>query len=100
MEISELSDCLQKVIETYGKKFQIETTPDWYMMKIQEEAGELTSSYLQMTGRARQKNKTPEEIRKNFEDEISDVLAMTLLLARTQNVDIEKAFEKKWFSLL
>ncbi len=98
MDIHLLSEKLEKVIQGYGKKFEIKTDPDWYLMKIQEEAGELTSSYLRMTGRARKKEMTEAEIRKNFEDEITDVLAMVLLLARTQNVDLDKAFENKWLN--
>jgi NTP pyrophosphatase (non-canonical NTP hydrolase) len=100
MNLSELSDQLEKIIRTYGDKFKIDTNSDWYLMKLQEEAGELASSYLQMTGRSRKKDKSPQEIQKNFEDEISDVLAMTILLARSKGIDLDKAFKNKWFTYL
>jgi NTP pyrophosphatase (non-canonical NTP hydrolase) len=70
---------------------------DWYIIKIQEELGELSSAYLKLTQRARIGEKTTQELEKNLEDEIADVIAMTLLFAKNKNIDVEKALNDKWF---
>lgn len=100
MELKKIEKKLNKVIKTYSQIYGIDLNSDYYMMKIQEELGELASAYLRLTGRARQKNKTEKELRLNLEEEIADVLAMTLLFSKKMNIDIEKALDKKWFKYL
>ncbi len=97
MDLSEVTKKLEVVIQSYSKKFSINCTDDWYIMKLQEELGELTSVYLKLTNRARQQNLTKEDLDKNFREEISDVIALTLLFAKQKNIDIEEAIAEKWF---
>lgn len=97
MDLKKLTDRLERIIEGYQKEYGIETTPDWYVMKLQEEAGELTAAHLRLTGRARPKKRTRKELRANLEEEISDVIAMALLFARSRDIDVETCFRKKWF---
>lgn len=49
-----------------------------------------------LTGRARQKDKTKVEIKRDFEKEVADVLGQILLVARHHNIDLEKVIEEKW----
>ncbi len=62
--------------------------------------GELSAAYLKLSARARTQNTHVDELKKNLEDEIADVLAMTLLFAKNQGVDPEMALRKKWFQYL
>jgi NTP pyrophosphatase (non-canonical NTP hydrolase) len=63
---------------------------------LQEEVGELIQSYLMLSGKARAKGKSAEEIQTDFRKEVADVFCQTLLLARFYSIDVEKAVEEKW----
>jgi NTP pyrophosphatase (non-canonical NTP hydrolase) len=98
--LQDLTQTLSKISDMYSKRFSIERSPDWYLIKIQEELGELSSAYLKLSGRARTGNLRTEEIKKNLEDEIADVLAMTLLFAKSQGINPETALRQKWYKHL
>ncbi len=97
MDIKELAKKVEEVSKSYSKEHGINRDNDWFIFKIQEELGELTQKYLMLTKRGRQKGFTEEEIRKQFEYEIADVLCCTLLFANHNNVDLMKNIEEKWF---
>jgi len=65
------------------------------MVKIAEEVGELCNEVL-ASGALQRKEKLANHSRENLEDEFADVLFTTMLLAKTMDVDIMKAIEKKW----
>lgn len=96
MDIRDLSDDVELVSQRYSKKFNIERDNDWFVLKLQEELGELIQSYLMLKGSARQKGKETEEIRSEFEAEVGDVFCQALLLAKHFDVDLEKVIEEKW----
>ena len=98
MEIAELSDRVDKVSLRYAEYLGIVRDGDWLLLKLQEEVGELTQSYLQFTGRARDKGRTNVEIRQDFQEEFADVFCQLLLLARHFDVDIQQEIELKWLS--
>lgn len=100
MNINEISDELSKVIDIYATKFEIRRDDDWFILKIQEELGELSSAYLKLTQRARTGQSTQIELEKNLRDEVADVIAMTLLFAKHKNIDVEQAIKEKWFQYL
>jgi len=100
MNLKTLIQKIEKVSALYSKKFNISRDKLWYLLKLQEEMGELTQAYLSMSGRARHKNKTPEEMKANFEHEIADVLCHVLLLAESEGVDLKKAIDEKWLKRL
>ncbi len=101
MEFNEISNSLKEVSDTYAARFEINRDPDWFVLKIQEEVGELVSAYLKLSKRGRIKNsETVETLQKNLRDEIADVLAMTILFAENQGVDVELAIQEKWFQYL
>ena len=100
MDITLITAKLKQVSDIYAAKFGIRRDPDWFVLKIQEELGELTSAHLKLTQRARLGSENPEALQKNLEDEIADVIAMTLLFAEHKNIDIEKALRAKWFQYL
>jgi len=96
MDIQKLSDDVEEVSKIYSKKFNIERDADWFVFKLQEEIGELTQAYLMLRGRARLKGKNIEEIRKDFEGEVGDVLCHTLLLAKHFHIDLDNVIKEKW----
>ncbi len=100
MNLNEITNKLKEVIDIYSEKFKIKKGDDWYVLKIQEELGELTSAYLKLTSRARRGDSTDEELAKNLNDEIADVIAMTLLFAQSRNIDVEQVLKNKWFKYL
>jgi NTP pyrophosphatase (non-canonical NTP hydrolase) len=100
MDLKTLTTQLAKVSQIYADRFNINRDDNWHILKIQEELGELTQSYLMLTGQGRQKGLEQEELKNNFENEIADVLCMTLLLAHHHKVDVEKVIEEKWLKWL
>ncbi len=98
MQLHELTSLLSRVSDVYAKNFSIQRSDDWYLLKIQEELGELTAAFLKLSARARVNGTV--NLKSNLEEEIADVLAMTLLFAKSQGVDPEKAIRNKWFKYL
>ena len=98
VDITELSERLEKLSVRYGEVLGFERDPDWFLLKLQEEMGELTQAYLQHTGRARTKGQSPDQIRNTFHQEFADVFCQLLLLARQHDVDLPTEIEKKWLA--
>jgi NTP pyrophosphatase (non-canonical NTP hydrolase) len=98
VDVETLSERLEKISVGYGERLGFSRDPDWFLLKLQEEVGELTQAYLQHTGRARSKGATPEEIRETLQLEFADVLCQLLLFARQHDVDLAAAVERKWLA--
>ncbi|TWD83201.1 NTP pyrophosphatase (non-canonical NTP hydrolase) [Kribbella amoyensis] len=98
MDITELTERLEKLSANYAEHYGFERTGDWFLLKLQEEVGELTQAHLQTTGRARTKGRTPEELRETLELEFADALCQLILFARHHDVDLPSAVERKWLS--
>jgi NTP pyrophosphatase (non-canonical NTP hydrolase) len=100
MTLEKMADQIQAVSDRYARDINITRDDDWYVFKLQEELGELTQKFLMMSSRARQKGFTPEEIRRQFEDEVADTFSLIVLLARHFKIDLEVAVDRKWFKYL
>jgi NTP pyrophosphatase (non-canonical NTP hydrolase) len=100
MNLNEISERLGKVSDIYAEKFGIRRDDDWFVLKIQEELGELSSAYLKLTQRARIGEETQAFLETNLKEEIADVIAMTLLFAKHKGIDVEQAIKDKWFRYL
>lgn len=100
MNLKEIEEKLKKVSDIYTEKFNIKRDDDWFVLKIQEELGELSSAHLKITERARVGNQSKPELDKNLKDEIADVIAMTILFAHHKGIDVESAIKDKWFKYL
>lgn len=98
--LGELIPLVAEVSDTYASRNDIARDDDWYLLKLQEELGELTAEFLKSTGRGRLKGATTAELRQAMEDEAADVLAMLLLFARHNQIDLDAALERKWFQYL
>jgi NTP pyrophosphatase (non-canonical NTP hydrolase) len=98
VNIKQLSEEVEQISQTYAEKFNIERDANWFILKLQEEVGELIQSYLMLAGKARAKGKSPEELQADFHQEVADVFCQTLLLARFYGIDLEQEVEEKWLS--
>ena len=96
MNIKDLTKEVENISKIYSKKFNIDRDGDWFILKLQEELGELIQSYLMMIRQGRNKGKSKKEIKENFRNEVADVFSHVLLLAKFYKIDLEKEVEKKW----
>ncbi|KRC42869.1 MULTISPECIES: MazG nucleotide pyrophosphohydrolase domain-containing protein [Oerskovia] len=95
-----LTERVEAVSALYARKFGIARDPDWFVLKLAEETGELTQAYLAASGRTRPRvaseGEVPDGGRAALAAEVADVLAHLLLLARSQGIDVERAVREKW----
>lgn len=89
------TDRLEVVFGRYQRVHNIVPDRDWYMLKFQEEAGELTQSYLALTGRSR---RPVEGAKAEVAREMADVMAFLFLMARAEGIDLNAAVSEKWLS--
>src|SRR5262245_26998788 len=100
MDIEALSEQVEQVSAGYAAAFGIDRDEPWYLLKLQEEMGELTQAYLMLRGLARAKGRTADELAAGFSAELADVLCHVLLLARAHGVDLPTEIDRKWLSRL
>ncbi|MEV0054986.1 hypothetical protein AB0H34_31350 [Saccharopolyspora shandongensis] len=96
MHLDELVNKVEAVSANYARKYGVERDATWFLLKLHEELGELTQSFLMMTGQARDKGKSPEELAADFRAEVADVLCQVLLLAHHHDVDLDAEVARKW----
>lgn len=96
VQINDLSDDVEAVSAFYAQRHSIQRTDDWFVLKLNEEVGELTQAYLARAGQARDKGRKSAELEQDFRSELADVLAQVLLIARRFNVDLTEEVERKW----
>ncbi|MEZ4741075.1 MAG: pyrophosphatase [Bdellovibrionota bacterium] len=100
MNIDNLIQSVESISKVYAMKHGIERSSDWFLLKLQEELGELTQAHLKVSGRARKKDLSDSEIKAALAAEAADVLCHVLLYAMHHNIDLNKAVEKKWLAWL
>ncbi len=106
MDIRELAQKIGVIGDIYARLFHVERSDDWYLIKLQEEVGELCAAFLKLSGRTRAAAQTnaadqnPAQDREALAAEVADVLAHTILFANAQGIDIQKALDKKWLHYL
>jgi len=98
MNIKDLTREVEDVSKIYSKRFDIDRDGNWFVLKLQEEMGELIQSYLMMIKQGRHKGKSPDEIKDNFRKEVADVFSHVLLLAKFYKIDLEKEVGEKWLT--
>jgi NTP pyrophosphatase (non-canonical NTP hydrolase) len=96
MDLRRLTDEVEAVSSTYARRHGITRDDRWFLLKLQEEVGELTQIFLMRSGQARDKGYSPDELESSFRSELADVLAQVLLMARHHGVDLEDEIERKW----
>jgi NTP pyrophosphatase (non-canonical NTP hydrolase) len=96
VDLERLIDDVEEVSQGYARLHGITRDAAWFLLKLQEEVGELTQAFLMLTGQARSKGYSAQEIEERFHGELADVVCHALLLARHHGVDLEGAIERKW----
>ncbi|WP_313555120.1 MazG nucleotide pyrophosphohydrolase domain-containing protein [Agrobacterium cavarae] len=94
--LADLMQKFEKASASYAASNSIERDPDWFMLKLQEEVGEVTQAWNRLTARGRARGKTPEEMRQDLSDEVADLLGHVLLLAYHNQLDLIGSIERKW----
>jgi len=80
----------------YAGAHGIERDSDWFILKMQEELGELTQVWNKLSGRGRRHGKSTEELKVLMADETADLLGHVLLFAHHHKLDLQAAIERKW----
>ena len=57
MDVKQLSEEVEQVSQIYAEKYNIERDATWFVLKLQEEVGELIQSYLMLVGKGAYKGK-------------------------------------------
>lgn len=100
MNNQELTKTIVKIAEEYKTKYKVEYDAEFFLLKLQEELGELVQAHLSLSGRGRSRSESKEEAKQQVAEELSDVFCYVLLLAHELDVDIETAVRDKWFKYL
>jgi len=82
--------------QAYAAGNAITRDADWFVLKLQEELGELTQAWMKLTGRGRPRGASEDDLRTALADETADLLGHILLFANTQGIDLDAAIERKW----
>lgn len=72
MDLEEITDRVDLVYREYVRRRGFTQDATWYLLKLQEEVGELTLAVLMRTGQARQKGLTATEIDERSRAELAD----------------------------
>jgi NTP pyrophosphatase (non-canonical NTP hydrolase) len=100
MSLKAVSDEVQKVCDLYAERCDIARDDDWFLLKIQEELGELAQVHLKLTGRGRTRGAGREELEAARADEAADLLCQVLLYCRRFGIDPDEAVQRKWLAWL
>ncbi|NQV00115.1 MAG: hypothetical protein HQ538_05205 [Parcubacteria group bacterium] len=99
MEIKKLQSKASEIFLNNLKKDNIKISKDYLALKLTEELGEFIQSYLVHEKRCRpEKYVSPQKSKRELSKELSDVLGLIFVIAKTLNIDIEEALIKKWIT--
>jgi NTP pyrophosphatase (non-canonical NTP hydrolase) len=94
--LDELAGKFEQASRAYAEANGIERDDDWFLLKLQEEMGELTQAWNRIRGRGRRKGRSDEEMSRDLADETADVLGHILLFAHNNKLDLPAAIKRKW----
>jgi len=94
--LERLKDQFEDASAAYAEANGLRRDPDWFVLKLHEELGELTQAWNKLTGRGRTHGRSEEDLRQALADEAADVLGHILLFARANGIDLAAAVERKW----
>lgn len=98
--LHELTMRIEQVSALYAERCSIRRDDEWYVIKLQEELGELVAEYARATGRGRRGDRSDADIRAAMSDEAADLFAHVLLFCHHNGLDLDSALRRKWFSHL
>src|SRR5262245_14405538 len=93
-------DVLQNQFEQASARYAaangLRRDPDWFVLKMHEELGELTQIWNKLSGRGRKHGRSEQELRQALAEETADLLGHILLFAEQNRLDLAAAIERKW----
>ena len=100
MTLKAATEPVQQVCDLYAERCGIVRDDDWFLLKIQEELGELVQAHLKLTARGRTRGLSAAELEQARADEAADLLCQVLLYCRRFGIDPDAAIQRKWLSWL
>lgn len=97
MDLHDISDRIAALSAQYARVYGIERSPEWALLKLTEEVGELAQAHLTATGQSRDRGGDQQSREQELSDEIGDVLGMCLVYAHQMGIDPVRAVTSKWF---
>jgi NTP pyrophosphatase (non-canonical NTP hydrolase) len=94
--LQRLADQFEAASLGYVSAHGLDRDADWFVLKMQEELGELTQVWNKLTGRGRRRDRPENELRNDLADEAADLLGHVLLFVRRNELDLASAVERKW----
>lgn len=94
--LQQLADQFEAALLSYVEANGLDRDADWFVLKMQEELGELTQAWNKLTGRGRRRDRSEHDLRDDLADETADLLGHVLLFARRNGLDLQSAIERKW----
>jgi NTP pyrophosphatase (non-canonical NTP hydrolase) len=91
-----LTERLERISAAHAARSSVRRDDDWYVLKLQEELGELTQAWLRVTDRGRRAGSEGAALRSQVEDEAADLLCQLLLFARRFEIDLIASVRRKW----
>jgi NTP pyrophosphatase (non-canonical NTP hydrolase) len=95
MSLAGLGERVAAVSDVYAERFGVRRDDDWFLLKLQEELGELAQAHLRLSGRGRAAAEEADRAA-----EAADILCQLLLYCRRFGVDLDAAIAGKWLSRL
>ena len=92
----ELAGQFEEASKRYAAANGITRNDDWFILKLQEELGELTQVWMKLTDRGRKRGLSEAELREELANETADVLGHLLLFALKNGIDLAPAISRKW----
>ncbi|MDK4705399.1 MULTISPECIES: pyrophosphatase [unclassified Rhizobium] len=94
--LKDLMTQFERASASYAADNGMERDDDWFVLKLQEEMGELVQIWNRITGRGRRKGMSDADLATALADETADVLGHILLFAHRNGLDLPAAVERKW----
>ena len=94
--LSRLAGQFEEASQRYAAANGITRNDDWFILKLQEELGELTQVWMKLTERGRKRGLGEDELRQELANETADLLGHILLFALKNGVDLAPAIARKW----
>jgi NTP pyrophosphatase (non-canonical NTP hydrolase) len=99
MEIKQLQKQASEVFLDNLKRDKIKLSEDYLLLKLTEELGEFIQSSLLHDKRCRPEKYLEENVsKKEMSKELADLLGLILVIAETQDINVEEALVKKWIT--
>jgi NTP pyrophosphatase (non-canonical NTP hydrolase) len=94
--LRELAQRFEQASQSYATLHGFQRDEDWIILKMQEELGELTQTWIRHTARGRAPAPSSEETMRSLEDETADLFGHVLLFAHRHGLDLGAAIARKW----